>query len=38
VLPDSGEVEGSVKTFGTFSGRYGGITVYFVAKLQTSGF
>jgi len=34
VLPERGEVEGSVKTFGTFSGRYGGITVYFVAKLS----
>jgi len=34
VLPEAGEVEGSVKTFGTFSGRYGGIKVYFVASLS----
>jgi predicted alpha-1,2-mannosidase len=33
VLPEVGEVEGSVRTFGTFSGRYGGIKVYFVARL-----
>jgi len=31
VHPDTREVEGEVKTFGTFSGRYGGITVYFCA-------
>ena len=36
ILPEAGEVEGSVKTFGTFSGRYGGIKVYFVAKLSQS--
>jgi predicted alpha-1,2-mannosidase len=34
ILPEAGEVEGSVKTFGAFSGRYGGIKVYFVAKLS----
>jgi predicted alpha-1,2-mannosidase len=34
ILPEAAEVEGSVKTFGTFSGRYGGIKVYFVAKLS----
>jgi predicted alpha-1,2-mannosidase len=34
ILPEVGEVEGSVKTLGTFSGRYGGIKVYFVAKLS----
>jgi predicted alpha-1,2-mannosidase len=34
VLPEAGEVEGSVRTFGTFSGRYGGIKVYFVARLS----
>ena len=34
ILPEAGEVEGSVRTFGTFSGRYGGIKVYFVAKLS----
>ena len=34
VLPAANEVEGSVKTFGTFSGRYGGIKVYFVARLS----
>jgi len=34
ILPAANEIEGSVKTFGTFSGRYGGITVYFVARLD----
>lgn len=34
VLADRNEVEGSVRTFGTFSGRYGGITVYFVARFS----
>ncbi len=34
VLPEAGELEGSVKTFGTFAGRYGGIKAYFVAKLS----
>jgi predicted alpha-1,2-mannosidase len=32
VLPAAKEVEGAVKTYGTFSGRYGGIKVYFVAQ------
>jgi predicted alpha-1,2-mannosidase len=32
VLPQANEVEGSVRTFGTFSGRYGGVKVYFVAR------
>ncbi|MBV5267984.1 MAG: hypothetical protein JZU67_05685, partial [Burkholderiaceae bacterium] len=32
--PESGEVEGEVKTFGTFAGRYGGITVYFHARFD----
>jgi predicted alpha-1,2-mannosidase len=34
VHPESGEVEGEVKTFGTFAGRYGGITVYFHARFD----
>jgi predicted alpha-1,2-mannosidase len=34
VLPEAGEIEGSVKTFGTFAARYGGIKVYSVAKLS----
>ncbi len=34
VLPNHMEVEGEVTTFGTFSGRYGGITVYFCAKFD----
>jgi predicted alpha-1,2-mannosidase len=33
ILPEANEVEGSVRTFGTFSGRYGGIRAYFVARL-----
>jgi predicted alpha-1,2-mannosidase len=32
ILPGAREVEGSVRTFGTFSGRYGGIPVHFVAR------
>ena len=34
VRPESGEVEGSVKTFGTFSKRYGGLKTYFVARFS----
>ncbi len=34
LLPAAHEIEGSAKTFGTFSGRYGGITVYFVARFD----
>jgi predicted alpha-1,2-mannosidase len=32
VLPEAGEIEGTVQTFGTFSKRYGGLNVYFVAR------
>ncbi len=35
VLPHANEVEGAVRTFGTFSNRYGGIKVYFVARCST---
>jgi predicted alpha-1,2-mannosidase len=40
VLPEANEIEGSVRTFGTFASRYGGIKVYFVARLsqQLAGF
>ncbi len=34
VRPEANEVEGSVRTFGTFAGRYGGIKVYFVARFS----
>jgi predicted alpha-1,2-mannosidase len=34
VLPDAREIEGSVRTFGTFSKRYGGLKVYFVARFN----
>ena len=34
ILPDKQEVEGSVRTFGTFAKRYGGIKVYFVARFD----
>jgi predicted alpha-1,2-mannosidase len=34
VLPDRQEVEGSVRTFGTFSARHGGTKVYFVAQFS----
>jgi len=32
VLPGAREVEGTIKTYGTFAGRYGGLRVYFVAR------
>lgn len=32
VLPDAREIEGAVRTFGSFSGRYGGLKVYFAAR------
>ena len=34
ILPDRQEVEGSVRTFGTFASRFGGIKVYFVARFD----
>ena len=34
VLPEVKEVEGSVRTFGTFAARNGGIKVYFVARFS----
>lgn len=34
ILPEAREVEGSAKTFGTFSKRYGGLTTYFVARFD----
>lgn len=34
ILPDSREVEGHVKLFGSFSGRYDGLDVYFVARFD----
>jgi predicted alpha-1,2-mannosidase len=34
VLASANEVEGSVRTFGTFAGRYGGIRVYFCARFD----
>ena len=34
VLPESNEIEGSVETFGTFSKRYGGLKVCFVARFN----
>jgi predicted alpha-1,2-mannosidase len=34
VLADAHEVEGSVRTFGTFSARYGGLKVHFVARFN----
>ncbi|MFC2123367.1 GH92 family glycosyl hydrolase [Bacteroidota bacterium] len=34
ILPDKQEIEGSVRTFGSFAGRYGGIKVYFVARFD----
>ena len=34
ILPEAREIEGSVRTFGTFSKRYGGLKVYFVARFN----
>ncbi|WP_010582291.1 GH92 family glycosyl hydrolase [Schlesneria paludicola] len=34
VVPDSNEVEGTVRTFGTFAKRYGGLQTYFVARFS----
>jgi len=34
VRPEANEVEGSVRTFGTFAARYGGIKVFFVARFS----
>lgn len=34
ILPQSCEVEGSVRTFGTFAKRYGGLKTYFVARFN----
>jgi len=34
VLPDARELEGSVRTFGTFGSRYGGLRVCFVARFD----
>jgi predicted alpha-1,2-mannosidase len=34
VRPDTNEVEGSVRTFGTFSARYGGLNIFFVARFS----
>lgn len=36
VIPESREVVGSVRTFGTFASRYGGLKVYFVARLSNT--
>lgn len=34
VRPELGEFEGAVRTFGSFAGRFGGLEVYFVAKVN----
>ncbi len=34
VVPDTQEIEGTVRTFGTFSKRYGGLQTYFVARFN----
>lgn len=34
VLPDAREIEGSARLFGSFSGRYGGLAVYFAARFD----
>ncbi|MBI1321352.1 MAG: hypothetical protein GC168_20705 [Candidatus Hydrogenedens sp.] len=34
--PATGELSGSMRTFGSFSGRYGGLNVYFAARVNTS--
>jgi len=35
VSPDQQEVSGTVRTFGSFSGRYGGLQVYFLARFRS---
>ncbi len=35
ILPDAREVEGHARCFGSFSGRYDGLDVYFVARADT---
>ncbi|MCG3199465.1 MAG: hypothetical protein GHCLOJNM_03981 [bacterium] len=34
ILPEAREIEGSVRTFGSFARRYGGLDVYFVARFD----
>jgi len=34
MLPESREIEGSVKYFGSFSGRYDGLDLYFIARFN----
>ena len=34
IFPEKNEVSGTIKTFGSFSGRYGGIRVYFSAQFS----
>jgi predicted alpha-1,2-mannosidase len=34
ILPEANQVEGSVRIFGSFSGRYDGLDVYFVAQFN----
>ena len=34
VLPEAGEIEGSVLSMGGFAGRYGGLKTYFVARVD----
>jgi predicted alpha-1,2-mannosidase len=34
ILPASQEIEGSVRTFGSFASRYGGLDVFFVARFS----
>jgi predicted alpha-1,2-mannosidase len=36
ILPKTKEIEGSTRTFGTFSRRYGGVKVYFVTRFSCS--
>ncbi len=34
ILHEANEIEGSVRTFGSFAGRYGGVKIYFVARFD----
>jgi predicted alpha-1,2-mannosidase len=34
IIHDANEIEGSVRTFGSFAGRYGGVKIYFVARFD----
>ncbi len=34
IIPDASEIEGAIRAFGTFGGRYGGEKIYFIARFS----